>query len=174
MMGPGGGPQTFGARLGNRVLDVGRGVGLVLVDQAVGGRFGVDVGLGVADQALDLMHVRRQDLGGFGRGEALKRRQQEGLTRARGDAHQAARGVVAGLQAAGVLQPGARGGPDGVEDMIEGHAGRHFRGQLALAGGEGFQRDADIVVAGGLIAGQRAGVTADVGQMRRKAGQQAH
>ena len=42
----------------------------------------------------DVLGVGVEDLGGLGGGEALEGREQEGLARARGDLHQAARGVV--------------------------------------------------------------------------------
>jgi hypothetical protein len=61
-----------------------------------------------------------------------------------------------------------------VEHLIKGDPRGHLGGQLALAGGQGLQGDADIVVAGRLIAGEGAGVATDVGQVRRKSGQKAH
>ncbi|MND84511.1 hypothetical protein D3C80_764030 [compost metagenome] len=161
------------AQLPHQAFDVGRDDGLVLDDQDVGGQFRVDVGLGLGDQTLDRARVDGQDLGGLGRGEAFQSGEQEGLARARRDAHQAVGGVVA-LGRAAVLELGAGGRPDGVEDVIQGDARRHVRGQLALARREGLERHADVVVACALIPGQRTGVAADIRQMRRKSGQKAH
>jgi hypothetical protein len=138
----------------HQAFDVGRDDGLVLDDQDVGGQFGVDVRLGLRDQALHVHSVGVEDLGGFRRREALQGGQQEGLARARGDAHQPARSVVAAFDAALVLKLGAGRGPDGVEHMIERDPRGHLGRQLALAGGEGLQRDTDVVVTGRLIAGQ--------------------
>ena len=75
----GGGARDAVAQFLHQALDVGGDDGLVLDHQDVGGQFGVDVRLGVGDQTFDLARVRRQDLGGFRRGEPLQRRQQEGL-----------------------------------------------------------------------------------------------
>uniref|UniRef100_A0A0N4ZZP0 AlaDh_PNT_N domain-containing protein n=1 Tax=Parastrongyloides trichosuri TaxID=131310 RepID=A0A0N4ZZP0_PARTI len=169
VMGGGGAGDTV-AQFANQTFDVGRDDGLVLNDQDVSGQFGVDVGLGLGDQAFDRTRINAEDLRRLGRGEAFQRGQQEGLARARRDPHQAARGVVAAFQTADVLELGAGGRPDGVEDVIKGHARRHVRRQLPLTGGQRLERDAHIVVARDLIAGQRPRVTTDVGQMRRQPG----
>ena len=106
VMGGGGGGDGV-AQFAHQTLDVGRDDGLVLYDQNVGGQFGIDLGLGRADQAFDVMGVGPQDLGRLRWGEAFQRRQQEGLTRARGNPHQPPRGVVAAVHPAGILQAGA-------------------------------------------------------------------
>ena len=163
------------AQFPDQAFDVSRNDGLVLDDQNVSGQFGIDVGLGLRDQPLDIVCVGVKNLGCLGRGESLEGRQQKGLARTGRDPHQAAGCmIVASLDAALVFQLRTGGGPDGVEDMVESHAGSHFGGQLPLAGGQGLQRDTDVVVARRLIAGQGPGVAPDVGQVRRKAGQQAH
>ncbi|MNT02699.1 hypothetical protein D3C72_1372050 [compost metagenome] len=156
----------------DQAFNVSRDDGLVLDDQNVGGQFGVDVGLGFGDQTLDRPRIDAENLGGFRGREPLQGRQQEGLSRARRDPHQAARGVVAdAVHAAAVLKLGAGRGPDGVEDVIESNARRHVRRQLALAGRQRLQGHPHIVVAGDLIARQGPRIAADIGQMRRKPGQ---
>ena len=110
---------------------------------------------------------------GFGGREAFQRGEQEGLARARRDAHQPLRGVV-GAGAVVVLR-GSRAGRRrctrwrGTRDRAR-PAGVRSASSDALAGGQRLQRDADIVVAGGLVAGEGAGVAAHIGQMRRKPG----
>src|SRR5690606_3798606 len=54
------------AELGDQRLDVGGDHRLVLDDQHVGGELGVDLGLSLGDQLLDLGEFRPQDLRGLG------------------------------------------------------------------------------------------------------------
>ena len=171
----GGGAGHPMAQFLHQALDIGRDDGLVLYDQDVGRQFGVDIRLGVRDQPVDVTGIGVKDLGGLGRGKALQGGQQEGLARTWRDPHHAARCIVlAAPDAAHVFQPGTGRGPDGVKDMVESHARRHLGRKLELTGREGFESDTDIVVTGGLIAGQGAGIATDVRKMRRKAGQQTH
>ncbi len=164
------------AELAHQALDVGGDHRFVLDDEDIGGQLRIDLRLGFRDQLLDLVEGGVEDLGGLAGREALERSQQEGLARTRRDPHQPMGGVV-GL-ARGVLviglQLGPGGAPDGVEHVIERDARRKPVVQRLLARGQGLERDADIVVAGALIAGESARVTADVRQMRRKPLQQAH
>jgi len=145
---------------------------LVLDDQHVGGQFGVDLGLSLGDQALDRAEIGVEDLGRLAGREAFQRGQQKGLSRPRRDAHQPGVGVVgpAHLVRGVGLELRARTAPDGVEHVVERHARRQVGFQNPFAGGEGFKGDSDIMVAGGLIACERARVAADIGQMRRQAG----
>ncbi|MNS86450.1 hypothetical protein D3C72_1203560 [compost metagenome] len=103
----GGGAGDLMAQFPHQAFDIGRDDGFVLDDQDVGGQFGVDVGLSLGDQAFDRARVNAQDLRRFRRRKAFQRGQQEGLSRARRNPHQAARGVVARFQIADVLQLGA-------------------------------------------------------------------
>jgi hypothetical protein len=144
--------------------------------RTVGGQFGVDLGLGLGDQAFDLAEVAIQDLSGFGRGEAFQGGKQERLARTRGDAHQTLRGVVGGGEAVITTRFELSAGrqPDGVEHAIQRDARRQVVIQRTLAGGEGFQSDADIVVAGVLVAGKGAGVATNIRQMRRQPSKKTH
>ena len=72
------------------------------------------------------------------------------------------------------LQLGSGGAPDGVEDVIERNAGRQPVVERFLARRQGLERNADIIVAGALVAGECARVAPDVRQMRRKPLKQAH
>ncbi len=54
--------------------------------------------------------------------------------------------------------------------LIEGDARRQVGVQRLLAGGQGLERDADIMVASGLVAGQGARIATNVRQMRRQPG----
>ena len=62
VMGRGGAGDAV-AQLLHQAFDVGRDDGLVLDDQDVGGQFGVDVGLGLGDQAFDVDERRRRGSG---------------------------------------------------------------------------------------------------------------
>jgi hypothetical protein len=57
-----------------------------------------------------------------------------------------------------------------VEDVIEGDPRRKACFKHALAGGQRLERYAHIVVSGGLVAGERAGVATHIGEMRRQSG----
>jgi hypothetical protein len=57
-----------------------------------------------------------------------------------------------------------------VEDVIEGHPRRKIGFKHALAGGQRLERYAHIVVSGGLVAGERAGVATHIREMRRQSG----
>jgi len=61
-----------------------------------------------------------------------------------------------------------------VENLVQRHPGSQVGRQGLFARGQGLQRDANVVVSRGLIAGEGARIAADIGQMRRKSGQKAH
>ena len=54
--------------------------------------------------------------------------------------------------------------------MIQSHPRREVGLKDLFAGRQRLERDADIVVAGGLIAGEGARITPNIGQMRRQSG----
>jgi hypothetical protein len=152
------------AQLGDQGLDVGGDHRLVLDDQDVGGQFRIDLRLRLGDQLLHLREIGAEDLGGLRRREAFEGREQEGLARARRDAHQSARGVVGvAFVFLRSLELCARRAPDGVEHVIERDAGRHAGFQRPFPGGERFQGDTDVVVAGRLVSGKRACVSTHIG-----------
>ncbi len=114
------------AEFAHQRLDIGGDHRLVLDDQDVGGQFGVDLGLSLGDQLLDLVEGGVEDLGRLAGRESLQRGEQEGLARARRDTQQPMGGVVGigpGVLVIGLqLRPGRA--PDGVKDVVERHARR--------------------------------------------------
>ena len=105
-----------------------------------------------------------EDLGGVLLGEALQRHQQEGLPRPRGDLGEVLLGRQMASLASGLAVHRDRI-PDLGEQAIEGDPRIAARFQHFRAGDQGFQGGGHIGVAGGLAAGQRAGITAQKRQM---------
>ncbi len=164
------------AELADQSLNVRGDDRLVLDDQDVGRQLGVDLGLSLGDQALDLFEGGVEDLGSLRGREPFQGSEQERLARARRDAHQAVGGVIRLRQGVflGALELGAGRAPDGVEHVVERDAGSQPAVQRHFARRQGFKRNADVVVAGALVAGQGPRVAPDVRQMRRKPLKQAH
>ncbi len=104
-------------------------------------------------------------MGRFAGGEALQRGEQERLARTGRDAHQPMGRVLvpAGTVVVVGLQLSTGRAPDGVEHVIQRHARREPVVQGLFPGRQGLERNADIVVARPLIAGQGAGVATDIG-----------
>ncbi len=143
-------------------LDVGGDHRFVLDDQHAGGQFGVDLGLGLGDQHLDLGRTGPQDVPGLRRIEPFEGRQQEGLARTRRDAQQAARGIVAFRRVRLGFQARAGAAPDDMEYLIQ----RDPRGELGRQGEfarrQGLQRRTNVGIPCGLISGEGASVSAHI------------
>jgi hypothetical protein len=165
------------AQFGDQGLDVGGDHRLVLDDQDFGGQFGVDLGLGLGDQAFDLGEVGVEDLRGLGgvkpsRAVSRKAWRERGAMRIRrceASSATADRGLLDGA-----LELGARAEPDGVEHVIERDARRQRLAPATARRRPAPRARPHIVVAGGLVAGQGAGVAANIGQMRRQPGEKTH
>ena len=121
------------------------------------------------DSSTRLRSVGRstlQDLRRVLLGEAFQRHQQEGLPRARGELGEVLSGGRLGCRAGVGLAVHGDRIPDLGEQAIERHPldcrsnSRDFG-----SGDQGFQRGGHIGVAGGLAAGQRAGIAAQKRQM---------
>ncbi len=164
------------AEFAHQRLDVGGDHRLVLDDQDIGRQLRVDFGLGFADQLLDLVEGGVEDLGRLTGSETFQGGEQERLARTGRNAHQPVGRIVglAGTIVLAALELGAGGAPDGVEHMIERDPRREAVVEGLLAGRQGLQGHADVIVAGPLIACQGASVSTDIGQVRRKPLEKTH
>ena len=123
---------------------------------------------------FDFFGALVDDEGGFFRAEGLDRGQKQGGPLGGGQGPQPVFRGFAGLAVGGLVIMLGAGLPDGMEQPVKAHPGRHPFGQALIARQKRRQRGPDMGVPAGLGTGQGPGVAAQIGQVRRKGLRHAH
>ena len=150
---------------------------LVFDDQHLAGQLAVDGLLGAQDGGFDLVRGLIQDEGGFLQAEGLDGGQQQGGPLVGRKGLQAGFRALAGTHTLAfvvvviMLRPRF---PDGVEDAVQPHPGRHPLDKALIPRQKRGQGGAHMGVPAALGPGQGPGIAAQIRQVRRKGLRHAH